>query len=142
MGFARYCLILLTLVVVPVLPAAQIFERYALILNDPPVSEFSQSNKNAPQAVAESHGQRILAAQNSLRGELSRRNFTVTGSVQIVLNAVFVRATPDRVDELRALPGVKDVVRMRRMRPKLDRAAVLVNAQGAWNALGGDQKAG
>ena len=25
---------------------------------------------------------------------------------------------------------------------KLDRAAVLVNAQGAWNALGGDQKAG
>jgi uncharacterized protein (TIGR03437 family) len=77
-----------------------------------------------------------------LRSELARRNFNVTGSVQTVLNAVFVRATPDRIDELRALPGVKGVVKMRRMRPKLDRAAVLVNAQGAWNALGGDQKAG
>ncbi len=142
MRLARYCLILLALLALPVPGAAQTYERYALILNDPPVSEFSESNRNAPQAVGESHRQRILAAQNSLRSELARRNFAVTGSVDTVLNAVFVRATPDRLDELRALPGVKGVVRMRRMMPKLDRAAVLVNAQGAWNALGGDQKAG
>jgi subtilisin family serine protease len=90
----------------------------------------------------ESHRQRLLAAQNSLRSELARRNFNITGSVETVLNAVFVRTTPDRLTELTALPGVKGVVRMRRMMPKLDRAAVLVNAQGAWNALGGDQKAG
>src|SRR5882672_4386342 len=142
MRFARYSLILLTLIAVPVLSAAQIYERYALILNDPPVSEFSHSHQDAPQAVAESHRQRVLAAQNSLRSELTRRNFNVTGSVETVLNAVFVQATPDRLAELNALPGVQGVVRMRRMMPKLDRAAVLVNAQGAWNALGGDQKAG
>ena len=142
MRFARYSLLLLTLPALTVVRAAQICERYALILNDPPAGEFSQSHKNAPQAVTESHRQRILAAQNSMRSELARRNFNVTGSVQTVLNAVFVRATPDRVDELRALPGVSGVVRMRRMQPKLDRAAVLVNAQGAWNTLGGDQNAG
>src|SRR5882724_10021453 len=142
MRFGRCSLLLFILFAVPFLRAAQIYERYALILNDPPVGEFSQSNKNAPQAVTGSHRQRILAAQNSLRSELARRNFNVTGSVQTVLNAVFVRATPDRLAELRALPGVKGVVRMRRMQPKLDRAAVIVNAQGAWNALGGDQKAG
>ena len=142
MAFVRYSLLVIMLVALPVVRAAQIYERYALILNDPPAGEFSQSHQNAPQAVTESHSQRILAAQNSLRSELARRNFNVTGSVQTVLNAVFVRATPDRIDELRALPGVKGVVKMRRMRPKLDRAAVLVNAQGAWNALGGDQKAG
>src|SRR5258708_3067996 len=142
MRFARYSLILLTLIAVPVLSAAQIYERYALILNDPPVSEFSHSHQDAPQAVTESHRQRVLAAQNSLRSELTRRNFNVTGSVETVLNAVFVQAAPDRLAELNALPGVQGVVRMRRMMPKLDRAAVLVNAQGAWNALGGDQKAG
>ena len=142
MAFVRYCLLVIMLLALPVVRAAQIYERYALILNDPPAGEFSQSHQNAPQAVTESHSQRILAAQNSLRSELARRNLNVTGSVQTVLNAVFVRATPDRIDELRALPGVKGVVKMRRMRPKLDRAAVLVNAQGAWNALGGDQKAG
>ncbi|PYT21114.1 MAG: hypothetical protein DMG58_32820 [Acidobacteria bacterium] len=140
MRFPRYSLLLL--LVIPGLYAAEIYERYALILFDPPASEFSQSHQNAPQAVTESHRQRILAAQNSLRSEVARRNFNITGSVQTVLNAVFVRATPDRVDELRSLPGVKGVVRMRRMQPKLDRAAVLVNAQGAWNALGGDQEAG
>ena len=140
MRFPRYSLLLL--LVIPGLYAAEIYERFALILFDPPASEFSQSHQNAPQAVTESHRQRILAAQNSLRSEVARRNFNITGSVQTVLNAVFVRATPDRVDELRSLPGVKGVVRMRRMQPKLDRAAVLVNAQGAWNALGGDQEAG
>lgn len=142
MRFARYYLFLLTLHTIPVLSGAQTYERYALILNDPPAGEFSESHKNAPKAVTESHRQQILAAQNSLRSELARRNFAVTGSVQTVLNAVFVRAAPDRAAELRALPGVKGVIKLRRMRPKLDRAAVLVNAQGAWNALGGDQKAG
>src|SRR6266436_3642078 len=100
MRFARCSLILLTLLAVPVLSAAQLYERYALILNDPPVSESSQSNKNAPQAVTESHRHRVLAAQNSLRSDLARRNFNVTGSVETVLNAVFVRTLPDRLAEL------------------------------------------
>ncbi|HXI42432.1 MAG TPA: S8 family serine peptidase [Bryobacteraceae bacterium] len=142
MRFVRYSVVLFTFLTVQVLHAAPIYEHYALILNDPPVSEFSQSHKNAPQAVTENHRQRILAAQNSLRSELARRNLNVTSSVDTVLNAVFVRTTPDRLAELAALPGVKGVVRMRRMMPKLDRAAVLINAQGAWNALGGDKNAG
>ena len=39
-----------------------------------------------------------------------------------MLNAVFVQASPDRVPELRALPEVKSVVKMRNKRP-LGRAA-------------------
>ncbi len=145
MRYCGHCLILLILLAFgpfQTLHAAQIYERYALILNDPPVGEFSESHKNAPRAVTENHRQLVLAQQKSLRSELARRNFTATGSVQTVLNAMFVLATPDGVAELRALPGVTGVVHMRRMRPKLDRAAILVNAHGAWNALGGDQKAG
>src|SRR5712692_9092761 len=106
-GRFAFFFMLLALSPFQALHAAKIYERYALILNDPPVAEFSQSHKNAPQAVTETHRQRILAAQNSLRSELARRGLTVTGSVQAVLNAVFVLATPDRVAELRALPGVR-----------------------------------
>jgi hypothetical protein len=132
MAFVRYCLLVIMLLALPVVRAAQIYERYALILNDPPAGEFSQSHQNAPQAVTESHSQRILAAQNSLRSELARRNLNVTGSVQTVLNAVFVRATrPHR--RMRALwrqrcgenaPHAAQTRSRRR----------LVNAQGAWNA--------
>ena len=97
-------------------------ERYAVVLNDPPVAEFSASHKNATAADTKNQRRRIRTAQASLRHELERRGFDVTGSVENVLNAVFVMAPPDRVPELRALPGVKSVVKMRNKRP-LGRAA-------------------
>ena len=59
-----------------------------------------------------------------------------------ILNAVFVQAAPDRVDELRAMPGVAAVVKMRRRTLRLDRAVQLVDAPAAWNLLGGTGNAG
>ena len=96
--------------------ASQTLVRYAVVLKDPPLAEFSQSHQNAPPAAIESYRRHVETAQESLRRELGRRKFTVTGSVQNVMNAVFVTASPDRIAELRALPGVKAVVRMRRQR--------------------------
>src|ERR1700682_4983388 len=97
-------------------------ERYAVVLTEPQVAEFSASHKNALAADIENQRQKIRTAQASLRHELKRRGFAVTGSVENVLNAVFVLSPPDRVAELRALPGVKNVVKMRNKRP-LGRAA-------------------
>ena len=68
--------------------------RYALILKDPSIAEV---RKNATQAVAEDHRQKIGAAQATLRSELARQNFTVTGSVQTVAERGFRVATPDQV---------------------------------------------
>ena len=85
---------------------------------------------------------RILAAQTTLRRELAQRSIPVTGSVQRILNAVFVQAAPDRVDELRAMPGVAAVVKMRRRTLRLDRAVQLVDAPAAWSLLGGTGNAG
>jgi len=97
-------------------------ERYAVVLTEPPVAEFAASHKNASAADIENQRQKIRTAQTSLRRKLERRGFAVTGSVENVLNAVFVLAPPDRIPELRALPGVKSVVKMRNKR-LLGRAA-------------------
>ncbi|HWQ53193.1 MAG TPA: S8 family serine peptidase [Bryobacteraceae bacterium] len=106
-------------------------ERYALLLED------------APAPAAETAARtRILAAQSTVRRELARRAVPVTGAVERILNAVFVEAPPDRVDELRALPGVRAVAPMRRRKLLLDRAAELVSAPAAWAALGGTGNAG
>ncbi len=121
------------------LRAAETRQRYALILKDPSVAEV---RKNATQALAENHRQKIEAAQASLRGELSRQNFTVTGSVQTVLNAVFVVATPDQAAQLRSMPGVAGVRPLRRFRKSLDAAIPLLNGPGAWALVGGEGRAG
>ena len=60
----------------------------------------------------------------------------------MLLNAVFVEAEPEQVEDLKQLPGVKAVVRMRMRYPHLDRAAGLINAPAAWAALGGIPNAG
>ncbi len=86
--------------------------------------------------------QRVQTAQNTLLRELDRRNIPTTGSVQVLLNAVFVQASKDREAELRSLPGVTSVIPVRRYHSNLNAAVQLVNAPGAWNALGGLPNAG
>ena len=136
-------LFLLAAFSIPCATAAATYGRYALILNDPPVSEFTRSHRDAPLAAVEDHHRQIRSAQESLRSELDRRQYMVTGSVRNVLNAVFVVATPDQVAELRSLPGVKAVRPLRRFHRNLDAAVKLVNANpAAWDLVGGVGNAG
>ncbi|PYT28162.1 MAG: hypothetical protein DMG57_15880 [Acidobacteria bacterium] len=139
-----YVLVLLLVFTLGIRPlgAAKIYERYALILSDPSAAEFASSHQNAPRSVVDTHRQRVEAQQDSLKQELARRTFIVSGSVSNVLNAIFVLTTPDRVSELRALPGVAAVRPLRRFRRLLDRAVQLMNGPAAWNAVGGVQQAG
>lgn len=116
--------------------------RYALILEDAPVATRFTSGQGMQSAQAVTYRQRIEARQRLVRNELAARHIVVTGSVSSVLNAVFVAASPDRVAELKSLPGVIGVVQQRRYGLKLNRAAELVNAPTAWNVLGGIQNSG
>jgi minor extracellular serine protease Vpr len=100
-------------------------EEYALILQDPPLAR-------QPATRA-----RIESAQRQLRGELARRKIRVGGSVETLLNAVFVRVPRDRVAELRSLAGVRHVVRLPRLKRNLNVAVNLVNVPAAWSALSG-----
>ena len=94
------------------------------------------------EAAAEDRRARILDAQSTLIGDLQSRGFQVSGSTQTLLNAVFVRASADRLDELKSLAGVRGVAVLPPVKLHLNQAAGLVNAPAAWAALGGTGNAG
>ncbi len=121
---------------------ARTLSRYALLLQDPPAAA-------ARSVVRIGMGPEVAAAaavlrekQNSLRAELLRRKFHVTGATQLLVNAVYVVADPSRLAELSSLPGVRRVAFLPAVRPSLDHAEQLVNLAGAWTAFGGMSNAG
>jgi minor extracellular serine protease Vpr len=117
--------------------------RFALILEDPPVSAKATSREEMLNSTASrNYRQQIAARQQSIRTELASRKIQVTSSADTVMNAIFVIAPKERVAELAAIPGVKAVVPVRRYQRKLNAANQLVNAPAAWNLAGGIQNAG
>src|SRR6202165_1490250 len=116
--------------------------HYALILDDSSVGERFASRAEAQSDAARNYRQQVETKQQALRSQLAARNIQVLGSVSTLLNAVFVVAPEERLDELKRLPGVKGVVAERRYRANLNRATQLVNAPAAWNSLGGAQNSG
>jgi len=135
--------LLLLLAVAGVFPAAAgRLDRFALVLEDPPVAARVESRKDLARSAATDALGRIRAAQTALRQALGERTIRVTGAAQTLVNAVFVAADESRIEELRALPGVVRVERMLPLKRQLDRAVELVGAPAAWNTLGGIQNAG
>jgi uncharacterized protein (TIGR03437 family) len=116
--------------------------HYAVILEDPPVIDRFPGRDAARSMAAQNYRMNIEARQQSLTSELTARGFHVVGAISTLGNHLYVATTPDRVDELKNLPGVLGVIPMRRVRQRVNRATVLANAPVAWNALGGQGKAG
>jgi hypothetical protein len=118
--------------------------RYALVLSDPPVGARYSSRERVRSAEAQGYRSQIQARQRDLRTRLRSGGFRISGSASTVLNAVFVATTPERLNELKALPGVAAVVPMRRGKPALNKATALVNAPAAWNTrqIGGQLNGG
>lgn len=88
------------------IPAQGVQERYAVILNTPPVKD----RKDPKQAEA------VRAAQTNVKAALEKRGIRVLSSTQLVANAIYVLATPEQVEELKKLPGVARVEPMKRYR--------------------------
>ena len=121
---------------------AQFSERYALILIDAPLVAKYSSRAALQSVEAASYRQRVEAQQSSLVHELENRHFTVAGANSVLLNAVFVQASPEQLSELQALRGVSGVVRVRRYKRSLNQATQLLNSQAAWSLIGGMPNAG
>ena len=119
--------------------------RYALILEDPPLSvvEDNLSKSGKARAAAVDHRRKIEATQSGLRSRLSQRDdVRFTGAVQTVLNAIFVHAPEEEAANLRGLPGVARVVEMEPLQRHMVRATDLVRAQEGWRNVNGEQNAG
>ncbi len=117
-------------------------ERYAVFLDDPPVSAKFATRESMHSTAGVSYRQQIEARQRAVRSQLAVQHLTVTGSVNTLLNAVFVATTPDRVPEIKAIAGVKGVVLLPMVHRALNAANQLIDSPGAWNALGGMSNAG
>src|SRR5581483_615542 len=78
--------------------------RYALILADPPVAERFQSAEAARSPEAKEYRRKLEASQDRLKTLLESMQVPVTGATQMVSNAIFVQAPPEREPELRKLP--------------------------------------
>src|SRR3954451_1268817 len=122
---------------------AQIYSnQYALILKDPPVTARFAGREGVRSSAAESYRHQIVSAHDAVRREMAARAIPVIGTADVVMNAVFVIAGPDRVADLQQIPGVLAVIPMRVVRPAMNRATTLQNAPAAWTALGGQGSAG
>ncbi|HVW85610.1 MAG TPA: S8 family serine peptidase, partial [Bryobacteraceae bacterium] len=112
------------------------------MLQDPPVATRFASRFTVNSSQAAAYRRQIEDRQAIIKRDLQSRRFSVTGSTSVLLNAIFVNAPANRVDELRAISGVAAVRPMRRFRPLLNRATQLLNAPMAWQKLGGPSNAG
>ncbi len=130
------------LLLIPSAPAQVIPGRYIVILQDPPVSSRFETRAALDSAQALNYRRQVEDRQASIRQDLAGRHMAVTGSVSVLLNALFVNTTPDRVAELQSVNGVVAVRPMRKFKPLLDKATQILNAPAAWSALGGASSAG
>src|SRR5579872_7071248 len=135
-------LILLGNATLPALRAQSRPQHYILILEDPPVAERYASPERARSLEAANYRQQIEAKHQAVKNQLALRHIRMTAEVKTVLNAIFVVAPKQRLAELKALPGVKGVVAGRQYHLNLNKATRLVDAPGAWSALGGIGTAG
>jgi uncharacterized protein (TIGR03437 family) len=117
-------------------------DRYVVVLNDLPVATRFAARPDAESSAAAEYRRQIEVRQAAVASELAARHIQVTSQVSHLLNALFVSAPGHSIDELRAIPGVKSVTPMRRTKAHLNRAVQLMDAQTAWNAVGGQSNAG
>jgi len=130
------------LLICPIYAARPASNRYALLLDDPPVAQFYPSRESQASSAASTYRQQIRAKHAALRSEIASHGLIVTGEADTILNAIFVAAPPERAAELASIPGVSAAVPLRYYKLNLNRAVTLVDAAGAWNALGGVSNAG
>ena len=145
--------VLLGLVLLRSASAAEGVRSYTVLLRDPSVGQQIPPRmrsrggrvdfqRTATQADLRNLEQRVDLSQEPLKAAIEREGAEVVGSVRHVLNAVFIRATRDQVSRIQHLGGVERVVRNSRFKLLLNRAAEIVRAPEAWEALGGIDNAG
>lgn len=116
--------------------------EYVVVLESGPLAAAESFGKAAPRAAAADAVSRLAAEQATVRAALEGRGYQVLGSVDTVLNAVFVRAGGASAEELKSIAGVRRVEPVVWMRRQMAAALDLVRAAQGWNNVGGPQNAG
>ncbi len=124
--------------------AADRVSVYTVILDGPSVgqqlAETKQAKGSDPSVRA--MGQDLQARQLQIMPVFAETGATVLGSVHNVLNAIFVRATPEQAKQIGEIAGVSNVLRSRPIRLHLDAASQILNLPAAQALAGGQNGAG
>src|SRR5260370_4961932 len=134
--------ILLLLVTAAFAQTSSRLAEYALVLEDPPVAQKAQSSACVQRGDALGDLEKVRGAQRSVLAELAARKVRVSSTSQILVNAVFVRVTPDQVAALQHITGVKWIQYLPPSKPALNAAVNLVSVPFAWSTVGGSANAG
>lgn len=124
--------------------AAVVPNRYIVELSTEPVAthvlQSSGGKGSLHTAEAQTHRERIRREQASVRDRIeSVEGGMVLGSVDTLVNALFVRIPDAKAVRLANIPGVLRVHKVYRMRHLLDRAAVIHKLPQAWSQVGSDR---
>jgi minor extracellular serine protease Vpr len=122
-------------------PSGRLVE-YAVILQDSSVAQTTHSRLALQSPQAKTQLAKIRTAQSSVMAELARRKVPVRSTEQLLVNAIFVSASPAIAAELRNIPGVAHVIPTPPLYMDLDTALDLTNVSAAWSAVGGPSNAG
>ncbi len=115
---------------------------YVVVLNDPPLAESMSSRKELGTTATSDARLRIHAAQANLGQQASAAGINVLDRTQVLLNALYVSATPEQANAMRKLDGVSYVQRVYPIKRTMNKALDLVTARAAWDQVGGVSNAG
>ena len=138
----------LSWLVLPAMLAAQNGAgRYIIELDEVPVAETVLRTPKQRRSAALYEDLRAAAAplrerQRTMAARIEARGARVLDSVQIVANALLVRASEEIARELATMPGVKRVIPSQSHPLHMDRALVRHAVPAAWTRIGGMDRAG
>lgn len=115
---------------------------YIVVLEDPPLAAIAESRKDLARSAATDRGRQMQAKQRTMTSEMEAHGIRVFDSSQVLLNALFVEATAEQREQLKAMPGVRNVERMLPLRRHINKALDLGNVPASWNQIGGVGNAG
>jgi subtilisin family serine protease len=116
--------------------------NYIVVLKEPPLAETFGSRKDLLQRSAAAQKQSIIDHQTSLQQKIQASGGRVVDSTQLLLNALFVEASPEQVEAMKAMPEVDRIQRMQPLKRHINKALDLVNVRTAWSQVGGIGSAG
>lgn len=118
-------------------------DRWAAVLKDEPLAQSITERQQLFSEKGISARTTLQARQATVRQQIEGQNLKVTGSSQILINAIYFSGTVEEAARVKALPQVAYVTRLRAYKPLADdQATQLINAPQAWNSFGGPSNAG
>ncbi len=115
---------------------------YIVVLKDPPLAEVVENRKDLTRRESVLQLQGIVTRQQNTGELIQSTGARIVDSSHILLNAIYVEASAEQIDQLKSLAGVDRVQRMAPLKRHMNKALDLVNARAAIAQSGGVSNAG